>query len=75
MRRFYERLEKAAEKKMAAAARTLAAKKIDVRAVVLIGTPAQEIVKHAAANGVELIVLTSHKIDLSHPAQSCAPRS
>jgi nucleotide-binding universal stress UspA family protein len=69
VRSFYTRLEKAAQKKMAAAARKLAGKKIDVRAAVFVGTPAREIVKHAAANGVDLIVLTSHKVDLSRPAE------
>jgi nucleotide-binding universal stress UspA family protein len=69
VRSFYTRLEKAAQKKMAAAARKLAGKKIAVRAAVFVGTPAREIVKHAAANGVDLIVLTSHKVDLSRPAE------
>ena len=30
---------------------------------------AREIVKQAVANRVDLIVLTSHKIDLAHPAE------
>lgn len=69
VRSFYERGEKAARKKMAMAARKLAARKIDVRALVLVGTPAREIVRYAATNGIDLIVLSSHKIDLSGPSQ------
>lgn len=69
LRSFYRRIEVAAGKKMAAAARRFAAKTIDVRPVVAMGAPAREIVEHAAANGVDLIVLGSHKIDLSRRAQ------
>jgi nucleotide-binding universal stress UspA family protein len=68
VRRFYERLEKSAHKKMAAAVRTLARGKARVRAEVVIGSPAEAIVRYAAQNRVDLIVLGSHKIDLAHPA-------
>jgi universal stress protein A len=69
LRGFYDRLEKSAREKMAVAARKLAAKKIEVRATVVLGIPAAEIVEYADANGVDLIVLSSHKIDLSRPNQ------
>jgi nucleotide-binding universal stress UspA family protein len=65
IRAFYEKLERAARKKMVAVAPKLAARGVDVRATVLVGTPAREIVRYAAANGVDLIVLGSHKLDLS----------
>jgi nucleotide-binding universal stress UspA family protein len=69
IRAFYEKLERAARKKMVAVARKLAARGVDVRATVLVGTPAREIVRYAAANGVDLIVLGSHKLDLSRPSR------
>ena len=69
LRSFYRRIEATARKKMEPVARRFAAKMIDVRAVVTVGTPARGIVEHAAANGVDLIVLASHKIDRSRPAQ------
>ena len=69
LRGFYEQLEKSAREKMAVAARKLAAKKIDVRGTVVVGMPAAEIVDYAGANGVDLIVLSSHKIDLTRPNQ------
>ena len=67
LRAFYRQIEATAGKKLKAAARRFVAKKIDVRPVVAVGTPAQDIVEHAAANGVDLIVLASHRIDLSQP--------
>lgn len=70
VRDFYDGLQKLAQKKVAAVARKLAAKKIDVRAAVFVGTPAEEIVKYAAANRVDLIVLASHKINPSRSARS-----
>ena len=69
VRDFYKRLTETARDRLAVAARKLAAKKIDVRAVVLLGTPAEAIVKYADTNRVDLIVLPSHKVDLAHPAQ------
>jgi universal stress protein A len=68
LRRFYERVGTTVQKKMGAAVRRLARRKIPVRAEVLIGSPAREIVRYAAANRVDLIVLGSHRIDLAHPA-------
>jgi nucleotide-binding universal stress UspA family protein len=67
LRAFYRQIEATVGKKLKAAARRFVAKKIDVRPVVAVGTPAQDIVEHAAANGVDLIVLASHRIDLSQP--------
>ncbi len=69
LRGFYRQIEAAARKKMEAAARRFAAKKVDVRPVVAIGAPARGIVEHAVATGVDLIVLASHKVDPSRPGQ------
>ena len=63
VRGFYEDLRKLAERKLARAARPFAARRIEVRSVVFVGTPAEEIVRYAARNRVDLIVLASHKID------------
>lgn len=69
LRAFYQRVEAAARTKMEVAARRFAAKKIDVHPVVAVGAPAPGIVEHAAANDVDLIVLASHKVDVSRPTQ------
>jgi len=63
VRSFYDDLRKRAERKMTRAARPFAARRIDVRSVVFVGTPAEEIVRYAGRNRVDLIVLASHKID------------
>jgi nucleotide-binding universal stress UspA family protein len=69
VRAFYHRLRRAAVRKMAPAARKFAQRRIRVRTVVIVGSPAREIVRHAAAHAVDLIVLASHPIDLSRPTQ------
>jgi nucleotide-binding universal stress UspA family protein len=68
VRGFYEQLREVADARMTRAARPFAARRIDVRSAVFVGTPAEEIVKYAARNRVDLIVLASHKID-SRPAR------
>jgi universal stress protein A len=69
LRGFYRRLEKRAAAILARAARRFAAQNVRVRAAVLTGSPAHEIVRFAAANRVDLILLTSHKVDLARPRQ------
>lgn len=69
VRGFYDELRKIAHGKLTRAGRRFAARKIDVRAVVFVGTPAEEIVKYASANRVDLIVLASHKVHLSRSAR------
>ena len=69
VRGLYRRLEQAAGKKMEVASRRFAAKRVDVCTAVVIGTPARDIVAHAAANDVDLIVLVSHRVDLSRPGE------
>jgi nucleotide-binding universal stress UspA family protein len=65
VRSFYDDLRKVAHGKMTRAGRPFAARRIDVRSVVFVGTPAEQIVKYAAGNRVDLIVLASHKVNLS----------
>jgi nucleotide-binding universal stress UspA family protein len=69
VRGFYEQVRKVAHARLTRAARPFAARKIDVRSAVFVGTPAEEIVRYAAANRVDLIVLASHKINLSRSAR------
>jgi len=62
MQSFYRRLETHARRRLELAARRFASKGVKVEPVVLIGTPARDIVRHAQANKVDLIVMSSHKI-------------
>ena len=63
LRRFYAGLERRAQQVLTRVARAFARKRIPIRAIVLTGDPSREIVRWAAANGVDLIVLNSHAID------------
>jgi len=63
VRGFYDQLREVAHARMTRAARPFTARRIDVRSVVFVGTPAEEIVKYAARKRVDLIVLASHKIN------------
>jgi nucleotide-binding universal stress UspA family protein len=63
VRRFYASLERTAEQKMTPTARKFARAGLAVRAVVLIGNPAGEIIRFAASSGVDLIVMRSHRVD------------
>jgi nucleotide-binding universal stress UspA family protein len=69
LRRFYARLEKEAQRRLARAARRFAEKKIPIDAAVMTGHPAQEIVRWAAVNDVDLIILGSHKVDPARPGR------
>ena len=69
LRRFYARLEKEAQRRLAQAARRFAEKKVPIEAAVTTGNPAHEIVRWAAANDVDLIILGSHKVDPARPGQ------
>jgi nucleotide-binding universal stress UspA family protein len=62
LRSFYRQLEDRAQRELARAARQLTRKGISVRGTVVIGAPAEEIVRYAAANKVDLILMRSHPI-------------
>lgn len=62
VRDFYRRIARIAEKKLAATVVRFARRGVRVRTAVLIGAPAAEIVRYAAARGVDLIVMGSHAV-------------
>jgi nucleotide-binding universal stress UspA family protein len=63
MRAFYDRLVKRSRRGLASAAKLFATRGIIVRSQVLIGEPAREIVRAAAAARADLIVMGSHKVN------------
>lgn len=63
MRAFYDRLVKRSRRRLARAAKLFAARGITVRSEVLIGEPAREIVRAAAAARAHLIVMGSHRVN------------
>lgn len=69
VRGFYRRLEKVGHEKMRVAARRFTAGKVDVRPVIVVGTPARDIVTYAAAEDVDLIVMASHRVGLARPGE------
>jgi nucleotide-binding universal stress UspA family protein len=60
---FYDRLVKRSRRGLASAAKLFAARGITVRSQVLIGEPAREIVRAAAAARADVIVMGSHKVN------------
>jgi nucleotide-binding universal stress UspA family protein len=67
--KFYQRLEKQARDKLNRLAEEFAEKGVVIHQEVIYGKRAEEIVKHAMEHQIDLIVLTSHKIDLNNPTQ------
>jgi universal stress protein A len=65
MKPFYQKLEKKAHEKMAAAAGQLPQGRIEVVHEIVYGDRAEEIVKFAAADRADLIVLASHRVNPS----------
>ena len=63
MRAFYDRLIKRSTRRLASAAKLFAARGITVRSQVLIGEPAQEIVRAAVVARADVIVMGSHKVN------------
>jgi nucleotide-binding universal stress UspA family protein len=63
MRAFYDRLVKTSRRGLARAAKLFAARGITVRSEVLVGEPAREIVRAAAAARADLIVMGSHRVN------------
>jgi nucleotide-binding universal stress UspA family protein len=62
MRGFYRRLEKTSRQRLAVAAEEFTARGVPVRAQVTIGEPAREILRVAAAEKVDLLVMGSHSL-------------
>jgi universal stress protein A len=66
-RDFYDRLESAARDHLARLGRQLEEAHVPRREEVIFGNRAEEIVRYAMEMGVDLIVLSSHRIDLKNP--------
>jgi nucleotide-binding universal stress UspA family protein len=63
---FYEQLEKKAQAHVANLGARLAGKGVPWKAEVVFGNRTAEILRYAQQNDTDLIVLTSHRIDLQH---------
>jgi nucleotide-binding universal stress UspA family protein len=64
---FYRELEERASTHLAALAERFEGSGLDVARTVVYGRPAEEIIRFALDNHVDLIVLASHKVDTSRP--------
>jgi universal stress protein A len=67
-RDFYERIEQRARDHLARLGRSLEQCQVLRREEIVYGNRAQEIVRYAMEAGIDLIVLTSHRIDLQDPS-------
>jgi nucleotide-binding universal stress UspA family protein len=66
---FYREMEGRASAHLIALASRFEGSGVDVARTVVYGKPAEEIVRFAVDNQVDLIVLASHKVDLSRQGQ------
>jgi nucleotide-binding universal stress UspA family protein len=66
-RDFYDRIEAAARDHLARLGRRLEEMHVPRREEIIFGNRAEEIVRYAMEMGIELIVLSSHRIDLKNP--------
>ncbi len=66
-RDFYERIETAARDHLTRFGRRLEERHVPKREEIIFGNRAEEIVRYATEMGVDLIVLSSHRIDLKNP--------
>ena len=62
-REFYSKLAARAGKKMAKTANRYTNEKIDIHTEIIYGKRVPEIVKYASEKGIDLIILSSHKLD------------
>ena len=69
LRGFYRRLEKTSRRRLAEAAKEFSRMGIEVRAEVSIGDPAQEILRVAAAEKVDLLIMGSHSVKPGRPGR------
>jgi universal stress protein A len=67
-RDFYDRIEGFARDHLAKLGRSLEAGHVPRREEILFGDRAREIVRYAMERGIDLIVLSSHRIDLQDPS-------
>ena len=66
-RDFYNRIEAAARDHLSQLGRQLEAMQVPRREEIIFGNRAEEIVRYAMETSVDLIVLSSHRIDLKNP--------
>jgi nucleotide-binding universal stress UspA family protein len=66
-RDFYERIETVARDHLTRYGRRLEETHVPKREEIIFGNRAEEIVRYATEMGVDLIVLSSHRIDLKNP--------
>ena len=69
---FYERLEKRAQKKMNEMVTQYGKRRPDINMKIVFGNRAREIVRYAHENEIDLIILSSHKIEKLDPSQGWA---
>jgi nucleotide-binding universal stress UspA family protein len=66
-REFYSRIEQVARDHLAKLGRVLEERHVPRHEEIIFGNRAHEIVRYAMETGVELIVLSSHRVDLQNP--------
>ena len=66
-RDFYDRIETTARDHLSRLGRQLEDRHVPRREEIIFGNRAEEIVRYATETGVDLIVLSSHRIDLKNP--------
>jgi len=66
---FYKRLEKKARNKMDQMAERAIEKGVVVHPKIIYGQRAEEIVKYTLEQQIDLIIMTSHKVDLKNPTR------
>jgi nucleotide-binding universal stress UspA family protein len=69
LRNFYKRLEQRSQRTLARAAKRFVDAEVIVRAVIVIGDPAREIIKATTARQVTLIVMGSHRVMPERPGR------
>ncbi len=67
-RSFYQRLERKADDHLGRAGQQVAGHGVAWRKKILLGNRAREIIRHAADEGADLIVLTAPRFDANNPA-------
>src|SRR5262249_47708449 len=72
MRDFYDRLERSARQSMAELSKSLSGQSIPSECVIVLGKRHDEIIRYAMENHVDLILMSSHRVDPSRPTANFA---
>jgi nucleotide-binding universal stress UspA family protein len=75
LRNFYKTLEQRSQRTLARVAKRFVDAEVPVRAIVVIGNPASEIIKAATARKVALIVMGSHRVMPGRPGRGLGATS